>query len=368
MPVLTSNPVPSQPVMYDNNPLTRVGELASGALQGLAGAYAAPYVAAARQWGVVKPRLVEIKEVGEPYSGFKDLTKYSALSVCGQPLPAGIVMTHCRVSERVDYRGRPLQDVVASQYALRETYRTTFKDGKQSSYLAIKASKTTDAQLAAAKLAQKAQAAVDADIKAGKKVRVSDVSAQLTSADTSEELKAIGTKEGIERLRRKMGKVYIGDFLPRTAELRFILHDAIAIQSFGGPGKLVFDRYDLLDRVHAFFCKNPNLQAEYRANEATVVSEAALITQANTAGHLVRLESMGLNPYKVDIWLVSEFTHMEVPDSDLIAVKMTLVEYESPYSSIMPEQAPVPGTTTEQKYDRIDRPVRPSYQQEEGLA
>jgi hypothetical protein len=197
-----------------------------------------------------------------------------------------------------------------------------------------------------------------------RKVNEDEINAAL-AADNNPDLVAKGVELGKARLEKRVGKVYISDTEPRSAELRLVLHDVIAMPTTDGAPQLSVSRYALLETLWTSFCRNPHGAAPYK-DMGTVMSDAARINAENSAQHLVQLGSMGLDHYNVDTWLTADFQHQEIPNLDVIVVKISLTEFFSMFSTGLPTSAAPPVNETTPVAPAA--PSRPSYLSQAGLA
>lgn len=304
--------------------------------------------------GAYKPPWMVSGPEGDTFTVFKD------------PLPDGCVVTHVLVSETVGYRPAPISEVTPvsltmaiqaqmervriggktqgpSMYVLQEMYTASAKkDFEAHAPAAKKALELANAKLESTK---------------GTKTNLSTVRSE-TNSSVASMLDLAGEQKGMANLRMKVGRVFLGQKEPIRAEVRIVLHDVLTNQSDGTLG-LVMDRWQLLDLVHALFCSNSTEKADY--NKAyTVLADAARITASAVAGHLVEVSSPGLDPYRVQKWLVADFQHQEVPDLDVIAVRIKLVEYLSVLDASIEDPRTAPSIN---KTLPAENPTRPTYSQ-----
>ena len=152
-------------------------------------------------------------------------------------------------------------------------------------------------------------------------------------------IKERGVLEAVTVYRNEDGQYVL--LRGQRAELRLVLHDVLA--QTGDRMMLVQSRHSVLANLHSMFCKNPGgLKLLGALSEQTLRSVASRISATNLAGRLVQLSSKGLDLYQVKTWVVSSFAHKEVPDSNVIAVRVSLVEFESLYS-ILEDEGPIQG-------------------------
>ena len=365
MPLIDGNPNSNAPVFPDPS---LVGSLAES-FETLAVGFGNSIKNVGDQLNLTKPEVVAVKSGGTPWTPWTPRSDPAILKVYGQPLPVGIVLTHCFVRERVSYRPYPLSAV--SSVPLVATFQTSLKrDPKtlqviaSNSTIKLKKDKFVSANMSAV------QAEQDANYKAfvanlgAKKANEDEINAALANSN-SPDLAAAGVELGKARLEKRVGKVYISDIEPRSAELRLVLHDVIAPPTKDGAPQLSVSRYALLETLWTSFCRSPHGAAPYK-DMGTVMSDAARINAENSAGHLVQLGSMGLDPYNVDTWLTADFQHQEIPNLDVIVVKISLTEFFSTFSTGLPTSAAPP--VNEMTPVAPAAPSRPSYLSQAGLA
>lgn len=305
----------------------------------------APIVSGLQQWGLLRSGTATIEETSPPWDNWASERASSRLLVFGQEIPDGVVLTHCDVSDDVDYRAIPTSNLnpVALGMLVRASIGTQVIDGK----------KQTVAKNATVEITKmngpKSSAAGRAATAQGMKILSDAKGDSLGEAQkklfddpgVDGLLDTASYQDGANRLRSKFNKVRIGDQVPKRAELRLVLHDVL-FQS-GTRLALETSRHRLLGDLRALFCANPSGQTLLRSlSEQTLRSVAASISANNLSGRLVSLSSKGLDPYQVKTWVTTSFSHREVPDSNVIAVRIALVEFESLYS-FLNEKGPIQG-------------------------
>lgn len=265
------------------------------------------------------------KQVGDPWIGYKSPATPSILKVFGKELPDGIIMTHCTVTDSVDYSPRPVSQLDNASLNLTATMITGTDSrgvkgrGYNLETRLAQLSRSGSTSQGAAMLAE-----ARAFIASHGKLKEREMNDELAKI-----VKRYEDKIDAEVVEKSLIKAYIGDALPRVAELRFVIADAIQSGTDYASDKLLFDRYDLLAHFHHLLCHNPD-----GATLAPVVAStngrtaAQRITAMNVVGRVLQLDSVGLAPYKVKSWVVTRFRHIEVPDSDLIAVQLVATEFE----------------------------------------
>lgn len=300
--------------------------------------------------GITKPKEVKVTQKPAWDAASPQADK---LRIWGMDLPLGAILTHCRVSEQIGYRAHPLSDVtpVSLEAMISQQIRKVLLKGKAGEADRIQMEATFQGAIrkdkfssspAADKVVEIMNAVISSND--GKSITPGEQLAQAVPLVTPYLLLA-AQQSSIAKLRAKVGKVYLGDPLPRRAELQFILEDVVSLRQDGGQ-TLSRSRYDVLYAMHERFCRNRFGSAP--ADRAyTALSDAARITASATAGHLVKLEMPSLDPYNVDQWLVANFEAIERPDLDVIAVRVQLVEFISVLSAHVedPNKAPEVSTT-----------------------
>lgn len=363
MPLVTGGSNPNAPTM---EPPSFAGSLAQQA-QSVAAGYGNAIANPAQQWGFIKSKPQAVGDIGSPWNPFTSEAEASVLKVYGKALPVGAVLTHCTVSELVEYREHPLSDVtpVSLKLNLSASLRAD-KFGVVASAIDVKLARDRYAAVPAA-IDALTGATVDVKGTKGHVVTLEEAQA-LVSVEQAAFLTLGGAQVAAQKLTQRVNKVYIGERRPRQAELRLILQDVIEpvlSAGFRVPDHRVASRYELLKIVRELFCDNPFGVDAYRPT-TFIMAAASRISNEVVNGHIVNLSSKGLDPYPVERWLTVGFHHVEVPDSDVIAVKISLVEYESlehtgspldPAITTCPDVAPVAPVA----------PVRPSYLVDSGL-
>ncbi len=354
MPYIIRNPNPGAPVppAPSATPLQRVGSALRDVATDVGSGFIQPFVKGYNTWfGESKP--VNITP-STPYLGWTPGSRDCELEVCGVQIPQGVVMTHCQVSSDMSYRATSLQEEVRRTPRL-VVDRFTYKDGnvirRRSQYKVKNVDPVVDAQEQAVQ-----------EIATGAAKRISDQrkkekKAPLTVDEMEDEVvkdsvvksqvEALGqsyadAKNG--KLLAKLRKVHLADLQPRTLELRFTILDVIAA---GSPAVRRATRFDVLESLWRQFCQNPALKDAGAITNSgdKILTAAAKATVESMNGRLVRLSSPGINPYKVDIWGVKRFVHQEVPDSDMIFVRIILTEFESFFSENVVSASPATDTT-----------------------
>ena len=335
-------------------------------LQSVAAGYGNSIANPAQQWGLIKSKPVSVGSVGTPWNPSMPASDASRLQVYGVEVPDGIVLTHCTVTEQVQYRAYPLSDVSPIALLTKTTEQIKMQKGPGGKFalasnLQTKLIKDKFAAAPSATGALQADSELLSELK-GSNMTLDQLNAKLATA-AQPSLAQAGVELGKARLEKKVGKVYISSIEPRRAELRLVLHDVITPVAGGGPANLVHTRYDLLEMLWRLFCRNPQGVMPYK-DLNTVMSDAARITAENSAGHLVSLASQGLKPYGVQTWLTTSFSHIEVPDIDVIAVKITLLEFESNFTTGQPTSPAAPTADSSVAPAAIKRP---SYVSQMGI-
>lgn len=340
MPILSSNPVSSQP----SNSLPTVGERAFGVVQGIAETYSQPVVDVfqnLRYLAGQRAQPLNFPAQSPPWKNYVETTRYSQLKIHGIEIPIGAVLTHCLCQERTEYSARPLSDFNQASYKLQAKYVVNKADGK----LSARKDSVTIQQSSNKEAASRTEEG-RAIIAAGNAELASKNQwpEQLT-AKFQPELDALAGREGMDRMKMALNKTYVGDFLPRQSELRFVLQDVVEPGPEAQPGTLQMGRYEVLRVLRSMFCANPAgvLHADVATDTRTM---AAKINAANLAGRIVVMDLMGLQSYGVKSWVTVDFRHQEVPDSDQIAVRVLLVEFEAMYETSFPkiDEAGLPAT------------------------
>jgi len=360
MPLLSGNQNPNQATFPEPTVFGRV----AGGIQGVAAGFGNSIENAGHQLGLVKPKPVVVNPGGVPWTPWTPQSDPSQLLVYGNPIPEGVVMTHCMVNEPISYRPYPLSAVSSVPLVATISQQIKIKDGKViATNPVIKLSK--DRMVGA----DKGRAQIEANDNYVEKIQGREISQEeqdaiLASANAPNLVQA-GVDLGKTRLEKKVGKVFISDNEPRRAELRLVIHDLIVPATPNAAPQLSMSRYEALEKMWRLFCRNPAGVAPYK-DINTVMSDAARINSENSAGHLVQLASMGLNPYQVDTWLVTSFQAQEVPSLDVIVLKITLLEFYSTFETGKPTSADPSGLY---KVDTLQpaKPVRPSYVSQAGL-
>lgn len=349
MPFQLLNPTtgPINPPMPST--LQRIGSAVAGPVMGTIDGYRNSIGGAYQTW-FGSDKAVDIP-TSAPYSGWKPLSDACILSVCGQAIPDGIVMTHCQVRSSLEYRATPISEAVT--YQSRFGVRPNAK-GEATVAIVVNATGTsaeeqalTDEVSAKSKEIQalavaqaKARGTVVKDPNTGKPaVNVEDLVRTLNEL-YEKRLNAISAKRDQAKFGKasaKFRKVHVGDNLPRVLELRFTVMDVL------GDGALLASRYDQLKALHRLLCQNPSVKESGTVPDGQLLSEAAKVTADSVSGRLVRLSSKGIDPYGVDIWACTSFVHREVPDTDLVFVQATFSEYESLFKSEPPAAAAPPA-------------------------
>lgn len=373
MPLIASIPSHNSPAPVQTSPLQRVGSALESVAKDFAFSYATPYVKAYDYW-LKQPKALSF-ELSDPYRGWKSASDLVKMTVSGDPIPVGAVMTHCQVRSPLEYRATALAEAVSTvsratiapnaqgistvKIVSRSTETQALRDeiNKQAGEIAkqITAKAIADAKKAGtSKTSAKGVAGIgvsDVILKVNDDPRIKALLAQLDKAINDEKF-----GKPSSRLR----KVHVGDLQPRVAELRFTLMDVIS------AGELQASRHEVLASLIKMFCANNKVSDSGQAPVGSLLTEAAKVTAEAVAGRLVRVSSAGIDPYGVDIWATSSFLHQEVPDTDLIFVRITLVEYESLFMSNArpkPVGATAPATSPALPGGSIApaAPARPSY-------
>lgn len=360
---------------YDPSFGQRVGNAIKAPLMDMGLGYAEPYITGYKTWfGSDEPVRLP---VSKPYEGWVSPASAAKLKICGVDLPDGIVMTHCQVGSTVSYSPTPLQEEIRRKSRI-EARTYTDKDGKKIGTLfSIKSEKGPGAEkieslkgdLADGKSALRraiTKMATDPKSKGGTEESLGETQdlANTLAAERLKELDAIAVQESTRRARQRLKKVHVGETRPRTLELRFTLTEVIS-----GSRILLASRFERLDRLHRLFCQNPTLKDDKSvATDNSWLTEASKVTAQATGGRMVRLSSAGIDPYGVDIWVTTKFVHQEVPDSDLIFVRVVLSEYESIFKDELPPPEPLAQVASKPVPPVPAAPPKPSYSPTGGWA
>lgn len=357
MPVINNQPTAQPAAFKSPSALDNYVQVA----QDFGNSFSQPLTQALHRLGVFKSTPVDLSSLVKP-SWESTLPVADRLRVFGAPLPQGAVLTYCQGSEKVGYRAYPLSDVtpVSISLALYTAYKQEREKGADGTMQTILTAtydvkpKKQRFQGAPALSSAMAQAHSVTDSTKNQKSTARSIQSQVT-AKTQAELDLAATQASIFKLRKKVGKVYLGDPEPRTAELRFVVHDVISLLPGGGQ-QVDANRYEVLERLRAQFCANPLGGAEY-TQAYTAQADAARLTARAVAGHLLQLSSPGLDPYGVVQWLVADFQHVEVDSANVIAVRVKLIEFISALSANVENDQFAPEVEdTTPKPDPITRP------------
>lgn len=357
----------------------RVGGAIKKTVVDLAESYVSPYVNAVDFWtGDSKP--VDIP-VSKPYEGWRSGREHASLSICGVPLPDGVIMTHCQGGSSIAYQATPLQEELKHSSRI-ELQQMTYRDAN---------GKTQPGLRFVIKSDKGGTALLDADIRTKANSRaVHDKVQQIGSAPDSQrgaivtmneesvlrskiladelaQRDAILNDESVRRATQRLRKVHIGESNPRTVELRFTVTDVIS-----GSHILLADRFKVLRNLYRMFCQNPSLENEGNASvsdDNIWLTTAAKATASATKGRLIKVSSHGIDAYGVDIWATTKFIHQEVPDTDLIFVRVVLTEYESIFKTEHPEPVAAASTVSAKPVAATPAaPSKPSYSPTGGWA
>lgn len=303
----------------------------------------APIASGLQQWGFLRSGEAKISQVSTPWDNWASERESARLFIFGNEIPDGAVLTHCDVSDDVTYSAIPTSNLnpVALGLMLSVNLGTQIIDGK----------KVTVGKNATVEAVKLNGISSDPEVREATAIGMGFIQKDATlgatqsALDNDEKIKAYlasgAYTAGSNRLRSQLNKVYIGDKIPKRAELRLVLHDVLA--QAGDRMMLVQSRHSVLANLHSMFCKNPGgLKLLGALSEQTLRSVASRISATNLAGRLVQLSSKGLDLYQVKTWVASSFVHKEVPDSNVIAVRVSLVEFESLYS-ILEDEGPIQG-------------------------
>lgn len=325
----------------------------------------APVVGALQQWGAIRAGTATLPPVQPPWDNWSSEREASRLAVFEKEIPEGVVLTHCNVSDALEYRMIPTSNLnpVSLGMMLRGNLGTEVINGKKQTVMKNYYPELTKLNPYKASAAGR-QATVAAMDHLTKGKTFGEAQQDIFSDPGIDAgLDTAAYEDGANRLRSKLNKVYIGDQVPKRAELRLVIHDVL--EQAGDRLSLVDTRYNLLYQLHRMFCLNPGGRSLF-VSEQTIRSVAADVSAENLKGRLLNLSSKGLAPYNVRYWVTTSFVHQEVPDSNVIAVRIELVEYESLYSFLDdpgPVQGPVPasGVQTVTAGPKPETPARPPF-------
>ena len=309
----------------------------------------APVVGALQQWGAIRAGDAELPPILPPWDNWSSENDASRLTVFDKAIPDGVVLTHCNVVDDLEYRMIPTSNLnpVSLGMMLHGSLGTEIIDGKKQTVMKNYYPEMTKLNPYKASEAGR-QATVRAMEFLDKGKTFAEAQSDLFSDPGIDAgLDTAAYEDGANRLRSKLNKVYIGDQVPKKAELRLVVHDVM--EQAGERLTLAETRYAVLAQLRAMFCLNPGGRSLFMS-EQTIRSVAAQVSAQNLQGRLVELRSKGLDPYQVRLWVTSSFVHQEVPDSNVIAVRIMLVEYESLYSyldDLGGTQGPVPASGIE---------------------
>lgn len=351
MPIIVGNPSSNQPIGAPDQSTfaLRRKQLITGALD-LAQSMTNTIRPIAGVFGLGKPEVIDLSgNIKPPYAGFVDPAEASVLRIYGKVIPDGIALTHCTVHERIDYHVIPNSALayVPLQAGLNYQYKAETEtvpgvsasdSGKiipnDNNTAKVKTTVATNASPFVKKMDPYSDPHLTNINKMLDRVATKNAGSKtgtigqviVDSPAIQEELKRTSTLQSRKTLSERYQKSYMEDSLPRTAELRFVLHDVLSQE--GTSLKLVNSRYALLEILRGLFCKNAN-GPKMPNDDGSILSMAAKINFKNASGRIVQLSSLGLDLYDVDSWITVDFTHIEVPDHDVIAVRVQLSEYES---------------------------------------
>lgn len=265
------------------------------------------------------------------------------MKVCGVPIPDGAVLTHEGAQSDLEYRAKPIAEtaVYHSTVVMRPA-----ANGYSRPYIETRRTDTTEFRQ---ELQQEAERVTK---RLTSQIRSQGADAQQAGAIVSnamrarlDELDSRLDQEAYGKAVAKLRKVHVGDLQPRRLELRFALLDVESDQA------VLSTRFAVLEKLWRMFCQNPTLKASAGVESGKLLTEAARITAAASAGRLVRIKSPGTDCYKVDTWITTSFKHRQVPDNDIIVVQVVLSEFESFFHDGLPEADPAATLPVE------DRPV-----------
>lgn len=337
-------------------------------------AVASPVLGAAGHWGLLgllqgEAKFDKLSPLGDPYDGYSPESESCKISVYGEPVWDGAVMTHCMVRDAVDYHSMPTSalDPASLSITLRYQVAAARIKGKKEPVRvaknvyqadqAVKGYQETPEYEQAFALVQ--TMLTDETLKGD---AIDDVVTKTVKSPAVQELlKKAAFTDGKNSLSGTLNKIHVGEHQPKTLELQFVLHDTIYLDK--DRYKLAVDRFTLLLGMRRLFCVNPQGMTKF-VNEKTLRSVAAKISAESVKGRIVELKSKGIDPYGVSAWLTTSFEHREVPDSDVIAVKIVLREFESLYTSSEISSAEKSGTAASSQMAPQALPaplVRPSY-------
>lgn len=369
MAFVIRNPNPGSPIppAPTATPLQRVGSSLRDVATDVGSGFIQPFVKGYNAW-FGESKTVEITP-STPFLGWTPGARDCELLVCGTAIPQGVVMTHCQVSSDMSYRSTSLQEEVRRVPRLVVDKWTERKGNvliPKWQYRVKNVDPDVDAQEQAVEKIATDAAAQYKKNNPKSKASYDEIAAEVVKQDSVQaQIAALGqsysdSKNG--KLLAKLRKVHLADLQPRSLELRFTVLDVIAS---GSPSVRRATRFDVLESLWRQFCQNPSLKdvGAITSSGDKILTAAAKATIESMNGRLIRLSSPGINPYKVDIWGVKRFVHQEVPDSDMIFVRVILTEFESFFSDNTTSAAPTSNTSTPSVPVKAApaAPVKPSY-------
>lgn len=338
MPILSASSTPS-PQVIQSRPQTLRQSVETGVRDFVSGAVGPvlDVVSNAKQLaGIATAKPLDFSpQMGDPWIGYKSLAVPGQLRITGELLPDGIVMTHCSTIDTVDYSPVPVSrlDNASIQLAVQMQVGTNAA-GQKGLGFTDKAKMSRASKSAATVAGGELLAASSAIILTAEKgTKESTINDRLAALAKQRE-----DAVDAEVVEKDLTKLYVGDMLPRVAELRFVVADMVQAGVDYTGDRLLYDRYTLLHFLYASFCRNPRdsgVSLDFTAKSGRTM--ASRITAKNIVGRLVKLESVGLRPYGVKVWLTTKFTAIEVPETDLIAVRVVVTEFEQSANSNLPD-------------------------------
>lgn len=289
------------------------------------------------------------------------------LKVWSVPLPVGAVLTHETVKESVGYRAYPLADVtpISISAQVQTQYKQISRGTGDAKVTMMQAffdvGLRENAQYAGGEAAQKILANSIEIVRKTEGKTINQITVQeRVNAKNDALLKQAGNEQAIRKLRQRVGKIYLGDMEPKTAELRFVIHDVVGSQADGIP-QLTRHRFQVAADLHRMFCTN-GMGTKEVSTAYTALADAARLNADATGGHIVQLSSPGIDHFGVDRWLVASYEQIQVPDLDVIAVRVRLIELLSILSA--PVEQPGEALSmpkVDSSAPSAELPVRPNY-------
>lgn len=364
MPVFATTT--AAPVIQAKTPLTILSDKVIDNLGGLAVTTRDAHLQPLKQFGISSPAPTSVK--ANLKAAWSDsVPTPDQLKVWSFPVPVGAVLTHETITDSVAYRAYPLSDVtpvsisaqVQTQY--KQISRGTGKDKVTVMAAFFDAALRENAQYSSGTNSQAALQKSIAIVSAseGRTVSQSQLQKEVNEA-TVKDVEAAGNEQAIRKLRQRIGKIYLGDLQPKSAELRFVVHDVVSSLPDGTP-QLSRHRFQVASDLRRMFCVN-GMGTNEVSSAYSALADAARLNANATAGHIVQLSSPGIDGWGVDRWLVTSYEQVQVPDRDVIAVRVRLVELFSILSApVEPPGSKLNMPVTDSSAPAIDLPVRPNY-------